>query len=475
MRKILLSCFILAVSLLTTNNTTASTPDFSMIGFATLNGGTTGGEGGQTVKVSTFADLKKYAEDPSTPYVIQVEGEINTGIKAYIDNDGKIASSGTETTYGEVIKLGSNKTLIGIGANATLSRIGINVQCKSNIIIRNLKITLQNVPISKSDENKIVGFRNGAEVLLGDPDCIGIQADDDNLPSSSRYCRNIWIDHCEFYNYNPEDDYANKDRYDGLIDIKNDVQYVTISWCYFHDHSKACLFGKGGSDQYNRTTTLHHNFFENIKGSRLPLLRFGQHHYFNNYQYGCEDGLQVRVNSHAYVEACYFENCKKPVFGKSSESGKATLIDNIFNGCKRLPDGYTNIDGSSPELLSSSESFTKTDFVPSNHYNYSSVLDKAEDIPAILKAYAGVGKIKEDSGIDDNELSSINASAYTSNKQIVVSGASGCKVNIYTMNGILMRSKIVDNSLEYFDVTGNGCYIVQITSNDQSKSIKVTL
>jgi hypothetical protein len=36
---------------------------------------------------------------------------------------------------------------------------------------------MSDVPISKTDENKVVAYRNGAEVILNDPDCISIQAD----------------------------------------------------------------------------------------------------------------------------------------------------------------------------------------------------------------------------------------------------------------------------------------------------------
>ena len=446
-------------------------PDYSMVGFATLNGGTTGGEGGEVVTVTTFAELKKYAEDATTPYVIQIQGEINTGIISYIDNDGYLTTdhtSGKQTMYGEIIKLGSNKTLIGLGDNAFLNRIGINIQCQSNIIIRNIKFTFLDVPIDKSGENKVVGFRNGAEVLLGDPDCIGIQADNENLPKADRYCRNIWIDHCEFYNSLD----VHKDRYDGLIDIKNDVQYVTISWCYFHDHSKACLFGKGNSDDFNRTTTLHHNYYENIKGSRLPLLRFGQHHYFNNYQYGCEDGINIRINSNAYIEACYFENTKRPIFGKSSENGKATLIDNIFKGCSKLPEGCTNIDGAKQETLGSDVSFDETSFVPSDYYSYSSFVNDAADIPTIVKTYSGVGKLGTNS-IKDIDTH-IEAFTYNDNNQLVVANAKDCDIFIYNTQGQLINSKTATSVKEYFTLN-KGIYIIYIHSNNNNKSIKATL
>jgi pectate lyase len=60
-----------------------------------------------------------------------------------------------------LIHLGSNKTLVGIGDKAFFNRIGVLIQKKKNIVIRNIRFTMKNVPISKTDENKVVGFANG--------------------------------------------------------------------------------------------------------------------------------------------------------------------------------------------------------------------------------------------------------------------------------------------------------------------------
>ena len=50
----------------------AATPNFDMVGYATLEGGTTGGNGGEVVEVSNFAEFKQYAEDLETPYSITI-------------------------------------------------------------------------------------------------------------------------------------------------------------------------------------------------------------------------------------------------------------------------------------------------------------------------------------------------------------------------------------------------------------------
>ena len=191
---------------------------------------------------------------------------------------------------------------------------------------------------------------------------------------------------------------ANKDRYDGLLDCKNNVQWMTFSYNYFHDHDKSCLWGKGDSDVYEncRTISFHHNFFDQIKGSRLPLQRGGHVHYYNNYMRGCEDGWDIRTGAVAYEEGCYFEDTKSPIRsdrGGSLNISKAEGYDCIYKGCNNLMEGYTNIDGAK---ISKSFPVTKTDWVPTQttssytqHY-----LDKTVDVPAICEKYSGAGKVE---------------------------------------------------------------------------------
>lgn len=371
--------------------------DFSMAGFATADGGTTGGAGGKIVRPTTVDELKRYAQSPN-PYIILIDREFSNTREEYVNANNTIDPSGILTTVnGDVIKMASNKTLLGVGSNAFFNRIAISIQCQSNIIIRNIRFTMKDVLITKDGENKIVGYRF-------DPDCISIQADDENIPKAERISQHIWIDHCEFYNEDPSvmTDY---DRYDGLVDTKNNSINITISWCYFHDHHKACLIGKGASDVYDHKTTFHHNYYKKIE-SRLPLYRYGTGHMFNNYMEDTGNGINSRVNADIYIEKNYFYNTKKPVFGKPSENSRATLVDNRFMSCSRLPAIVgANDDGGKMELLSSSEEILEGSFVPS--YDYSAVLNDVDDVPVIVKANSGVGIIEdiytEEDIVDDLE------------------------------------------------------------------------
>lgn len=354
--------FTLSFFLFFTFYLSAQTPDFSLYGYAAMDGGTTGGLGGMVVTPTNFDELQEYAGG-TTPFIIIIDREFKGP---------------------NVLRMGSNKTLFGVDNKGFINQIGISIQSQHNIIIRNIRFTMTGVPITNDGENKIQGFNF-------DPDCIAIQADDESLPETERKSSHIWIDHCEFYNEDPTvmTDY---DRYDGLVDIKNDCKYVTISWNYFHDHHKACLFGKGNSDDFDRTITMHHNKFENI-GSRIPLMRFGKLHMLNNYIVDCPEGngLNVRINSNSYIEKNYFDNVKKPIFGKLSENGKARLIDNKFIDCSRLPSEVISSDSPDASPLSSSETFTSTNYVPP--YLYNEIVYPVNNVPQLVSRFAGIGQL----------------------------------------------------------------------------------
>jgi pectate lyase len=129
-----------AVSILTA----AASPDFSLVGFGKENpiGTTTGGSGGETVKVSTPAEL-----------VTAVKG----------DKPRTIYASGTFNLTGR-LKIGSNKSLLGTGSNTTITGAGINIHSVSNVVVRNLGIRFilgnDGITIQNSTHNSRVVKRN---------------------------------------------------------------------------------------------------------------------------------------------------------------------------------------------------------------------------------------------------------------------------------------------------------------------------
>ena len=398
------------------NAQTVDGRNFGIDGFAAYEGvagnwyhagGTTGGAGGEVVKASNLSELQAYLQS-SKPYIVLVDKDIDTGITAYVDDlstghlcDKQDGSEGVATTYGERIMIADNKTLIGIsdasGRAPLFSRITFVMQCTHNVIIRNCRFTMVGAPILKSGENKIVAWREGAQKEVGDPDCIGIQADAKSAKTDSG--SHIWIDHCEFFNGGA----ANVDRYDGLLDCKNNVQWITISYNLFHDHYKACLFGPGNSDSYERKISFHHNYFKDIQGSRLPMQRFGYLHYMNNYMINAEDGYDLRNGAVGYIDACYFKDSKAPVRLR----GEGTTNINtdkeysiVYDNCLRIINNnpnftYLNISKVDGEYTWDSSTNSNT-WLPTQTWSgyYVNSHDKVLDVPAICEKYSGAGKIE---------------------------------------------------------------------------------
>jgi len=470
----------------------AATPNFDMVGYATLEGGTTGGNGGNVVEVSNFAEFKQYAEDLETPYVIIVNGEINTGIKTFIDENGHVAASGTETTYGELVLVGNNKTIVGKGESAFLNRVGLMIQNKHNIIIRNIKFTMSDVPISKTDENKVVAFRDGAEVVLNDPDCIAISADSaatNWADKSKQGSHNIWIDHCEFYNAYT----SNKDRYDGLLDAKNNIYNATFSWNYFHSHHKASLIGNSNGDSLRHEITIHHNFYKDLD-ARTPMMRHTRIHLYNNYVLGqgTGNGPNVRYGSDDYFENNHYAGLSKAIF--AGDDGVATIVGNYYEGCANFQSSGCNskkmkISVNPGTTLTSNDTawvtydaeISKGTFNPKSVYSYSA--DPVGDVKGLVTAYSGIGKIdiseyEKGTKIEPVLVSSSSFAEVSSSSEAVSSSSENtthliagdvkfdvsptAKVQIFSLTGKLIKRGLYGEREQLKSGLPQGAYLMQV-------------
>jgi pectate lyase len=199
------------------------------------------------------------------------------------------------------ISTGKNNITI-LGADGSSANFGIRIKgTANNIIVRNMKIGL--LP---------GGADNG--------DLIGIEADS----------HHVWIDHNELYTRNikcpgtPDDDTT----FDGMLDIKNQATFITVSYNYMHDHAKVGLIGASDTDSAERRVTYAHNRYENL-GSRLPFQRFGFVHSYNNYFNNITgSGINPRMGGHILVENNFFENALNPVFSQSTVLGQWDLRNN---------------------------------------------------------------------------------------------------------------------------------------------------
>jgi pectate lyase len=124
----------------------------------------------------------------------------------------------------------------------------------------------------------------------------------------------VWVDHVTLSDKGhpdakePTHFARNYLRHDGLLDITNGSDLVTVSWSRFAGHDKAMLIGSGDTatgDRGKLRVTLHHNAFESVV-QRAPRVRFGQVHLYNNrYDITGDDyrySLGVSTESRTYAE-----------------------------------------------------------------------------------------------------------------------------------------------------------------------------
>ncbi len=230
----------------------AAIPTAKPDGFATQGGGTTGGGDTKPIRVST-AEALADAVKGDQPAVVIVEGRIEV----------------------KGLGVGSNKTLVGADTKAGIQGGGVGIRGR-NVIIQNLTFGP-----ARGDVMELSGARN------------------------------VFITKCEFFGSSDE-----------LCSIVRGADHVTVSWSKFHfpdpdSHSFPHLIGNSdnrSSDRGKLHVTMHHNHYEAGCRSRMPRVRFGKVHLYNNY-YQCRGNnycIGTGVESSIRVERTVFDGINRP-------------------------------------------------------------------------------------------------------------------------------------------------------------------
>jgi pectin lyase len=283
--------------------------------------GTTGGRGGQVVRVTTAEQLKHElcrsigaggVCSDNEPRIVEVAGTFDyTGSEATKSGLGCdvgkacVAPYKTESLVllngddkhcdglptrqivfdkagNNPLLVGSNKSVIGVGANATIKGKGLALKSVRNVAVRNLTI---------SDINNGIVFAGDA-VTLNDAD-------------------HVWIDHNRFHNIGRQ----------MIVGGFKPTTHMTISWNDFDGHNVYSHYCNGthywnlllaGSEQ---SITLSHNWFREFSG-RAPKID-GQSaviHLVNNYfQNGSRHALDAVEPVKVLVEGNYFDHVAVPI------------------------------------------------------------------------------------------------------------------------------------------------------------------
>lgn len=259
----------------------AASTNTGMVGYVTVGYSPTGGLGGATQTVTTAAAFTA-AVTSTQKLVIYVSGTLDIG-----------ASTVNMSKKG-------NKTIIGLGTNATLiGNLGIK-HC-TNVIVRNLAFTNPN--------------------SVGDGDGVTIQ-----------YSDHVWVDHCTFY-----------DCGDGSLDVTHGSDFVTVSWCKFlytfnSGHNFVNLIGHSDNNASEDTGKLHvtfaYNWWSTLCVERMPRVRFGRVHVFNNYVNAPGNNYCVRssLSAEVLVENNFYENIDSP-YEYFSPNGLIRAVGNTTVNC----------------------------------------------------------------------------------------------------------------------------------------------
>lgn len=186
-------------------------------------------------------------------------------------------------------------------------------------------------------------------------DAVGMegQAESKKITAPVERC---WIHHNTFLPGrcdNPAE--SDKKEGDGSCDFKRGY-YFTCSYNYFEYCHKTNLIGSSDSSlQYNMT--YHHNIWYQC-GSRIPLTRQANVHFYNNYVFGdpaekttpyshiSKPALSyvhsLRANCYLFSEYNYYEGCKNILRG--SEGGDGKFYGNTYYACSDLKVPVTEVD-----------------------------------------------------------------------------------------------------------------------------------
>src|SRR5262245_50283492 len=268
------------------------------------------GGAGGTSVTVTTAAQPKQYVESSTTYTITVSGTINLG-------------------SGVSVKVKSNKTIKGANASAKIiGCLDLGSGGVNNVIIQNLDISNPG-----GDGVTVWGAKN------------------------------VFITKCTVH-----------DCGDGCIDVTQNADNVTISWCkfYYSSSSAAHRFVSicGNVEPAGYHVTYHHNWFAQNCDQRMPSGSYCRAHLYNNY-FSCTSNSycsNVRIGSAMRAENNYYDHVKSPLY--KEDNAVIWSSGNTFNACTGIA-GYTGKDANV--------------FTPP--YGY--VLDSTANVPSRVKGGAG--------------------------------------------------------------------------------------
>ena len=305
------------------------------------------------------------AKNNCQPVAIRIIGQVTLS---------GLACKDVSSAYAIGVKGASNVTFEGIGDDATLYEAGVAVFQSTGIEVRNLGL---------------MNWGGG-----GDGDGISL-----------KQSVGVWVHNNDVFYGNAGSD-GDQAKGDGSMDLKDNSQYVTVSYNHFWDSGKMSLCGMK-SESGENWITYHHNWFDH-SDSRHPRIRTMSVHVYNNYYDGnAKYGVGAAKDSEAFVEANYFRNCNYPML--SSMQGSDVLAGGIFSsengGVIKAYNNY--MEGQKSVIYANSDAGTTT--ASATDFDAYLATSRSETVPSTYKAKQG-GKTysnfdtKVDLGVDTADI-----------------------------------------------------------------------
>lgn len=338
-----------------------------------------------------------------------------------------------------VVNVPSNVSIIGVGSDAKIVHGNLMIGAGTeNVIIRNITFedSFDLFPgWDPGDSWKVDKSYPGCQdtyvdAKTGPQLCPGGRWNSEYDNISINGGKRVWIDHCSFSDGDrpdklfppnfpfPHNEVTQKiQHHDGFVDITNAADLVTLSYNVFRDHDKTSLIGSSDNpktpDAGALRVTYHHNLFDN-SGQRLPRVRFGKVHAYNNYYSGDTAGLDdpklsAYDNHLKAIKEHGSNNIFRGAFGLGKESmiysennyfdikgGTPANIVQIQSGGTRFFDQGTMFNGKAVDALKEINAGQKTPLSGDVGWKptlYVSAPLPAADVPAHVKANAGAGKL----------------------------------------------------------------------------------
>lgn len=237
--------------------------------------------------IAEITQAVKTKNTGTTPVDIRIIGKLT------LDS---LSCKDMKSAYALGVKEASYVTIEGVGDDATMAA-GVAAFTCENIEIKNLGLM------------KWGGGSDGDGVSL-------------------KKSVHVWVHNNDVF-YGDSGSDADQVKGDGSMDLKDNSQYVTISYNHFWDSGKMSLCGMKSESGPNYIT-YHHNWFDH-SDSRHPRVRTMSVHVYNNYFDGnAKYGIGVTSGGNIFAEGNFFRNAHDPMM--ISKQGTDASGSGTFSG-----------------------------------------------------------------------------------------------------------------------------------------------